>query len=134
MTTKEEMWLWFGGMVACLVMGWGVITLLLWWMSKVWDGRNGRPMCHLGFLVVWFGLKASLWVYVCLCLMGLAVLIWASRMTEKDKAMMKRMEGDGLLEPEEDCDLNYYQIRAGRCPNAEVRNGRVYCKKCDRNY
>ena len=34
------------------------------------------------------------------------------------------------------CNLNYYEIRSGQCPHAEVQNGKIYCsnEKCNESY
>lgn len=29
---------------------------------------------------------------------------------------------------DENCDFNYYQIRAGKCPHAKVVHGKIYCQ------
>lgn len=34
------------------------------------------------------------------------------------------------------CDKNYYEIRAGKCPYAQIQNGKIYCsnENCKDSY
>jgi hypothetical protein len=33
-----------------------------------------------------------------------------------------------------ECDLDYYEIRSGKCKHGSVHQGRIYCEKCDRKW
>ena len=126
--------------MACLVLVFGTMSVLLWWIAKVHDGKNGKPFCHLVPLVVWFGLGADLWIYIFLLLAGLGMLVYASLwLSPTEKELMEEIEKEKEeLEKEEveSCDHTYYEVRNGKCADGEVRNGKIYCnrKGCGRTW
>jgi hypothetical protein len=37
------------------------------------------------------------------------------------------VQEDLIVPSHDDCDLDYYEVRAGKCPNAQVVHGKVFC-------
>ncbi len=55
-------------------------------------------------------------------LVSLPILVFAAfSLSENEK-------GSPICKTGEECNLGYYDVRAGKCPFADVYHGRIFCK------